>query len=44
MHGCTPELVGKFLDQGSAKDLDGTCLQSQHRPPFFVNYTGGDQP
>ncbi|MFZ0808562.1 MAG: alpha/beta hydrolase [Candidatus Sulfotelmatobacter sp.] len=44
MHGCVPELVGKFLDQGSAKDLDGSCLQSQHRPPFFVNYTGGDQP
>jgi pimeloyl-ACP methyl ester carboxylesterase len=44
MHGCVPELVGKFLDQANAKDLDGSCLQSQHRPPFFVNYTGGDQP
>jgi len=44
MHGCAPELVGKFLDQANAKDLDGSCLQSQHRPPFFVNYTGGDQP
>jgi pimeloyl-ACP methyl ester carboxylesterase len=42
--GCVPELIGKFLDQASVKDLDPACLQSQHRPPFFVNYTGGDQP
>jgi pimeloyl-ACP methyl ester carboxylesterase len=42
--GCVPKLIGKFLDQGSVKDLDPACLQSQHRPPFFVNYTGADQP
>ena len=42
--GCVPELIGRFLDQGSAKDLDPSCLQSQHRPPFFVNYTGAEQP
>lgn len=42
--GCVPEIIGKFLDQASVKDLDPTCLQSQHRPPFFVNYTGADRP
>jgi pimeloyl-ACP methyl ester carboxylesterase len=42
--GCVPELIGKFLDQASVANLDPACLQSQHRPPFFVNYTGADQP
>jgi pimeloyl-ACP methyl ester carboxylesterase len=42
--GCVPELIGKFLDQASVTNLDPACLQSQHRPPFFVNYTGADQP
>jgi len=42
--GCVPQLIGKFLDQASARDLDPACLQSQHRPPFFVSYTGADQP
>ena len=40
--GCVPQLIGKFLDQASVKDLDPSCLQSQHRPPFFTNYTGAD--
>jgi pimeloyl-ACP methyl ester carboxylesterase len=43
-HGCVPQLISKFLDQASVRDLDPACLQSQHRPPFFVNYTGADQP
>lgn len=42
--GCVPELIAKFLDQASVKNLDSACLQSQHRPPFFVNYTGAGQP
>jgi pimeloyl-ACP methyl ester carboxylesterase len=42
--GCVPELIGKFLDQASVNDLDPGCLQLQHRPPFFVNYTGAEQP
>ncbi len=40
--GCVPQLIGKFLDQASVKELDPACLQSQHRPPFFLNYTGAD--
>jgi pimeloyl-ACP methyl ester carboxylesterase len=42
--GCVPQLIGKFLDQASVADLDPACLQLQHRPPFFVNYTGAAQP
>jgi hypothetical protein len=39
-----PQLIGKFLDEASVKNLDPACLQSQHRPPFFLNYTGAEQP
>jgi pimeloyl-ACP methyl ester carboxylesterase len=42
--GCVPQLIAKFLDQGSVRDLDPACLRLQHRPPFFLNYTGADQP
>ncbi|MEX2262021.1 MAG: alpha/beta hydrolase [Bryobacteraceae bacterium] len=42
--GCVPQLIGKFLDQASLRNLDPACLQSQRRPPFFVNYTGAGQP
>lgn len=42
--GCVPKLIGQFLEQGGAKNLDPACLQTQRRPPFFVNYTGADQP
>jgi len=40
--GCVPRLMSQFLDQASVKDLNPACLQSQHRPPFFVNYTGAE--
>lgn len=43
-HGCVPELIGKFLDQASVANLDPSCIQTQHRPPFFVNYSGAEQP
>jgi len=42
-HGCVPRLMSEFLDKASASGLDPACLQSQHRPPFFVNYTGADE-
>jgi pimeloyl-ACP methyl ester carboxylesterase len=44
LRGCVPQLIGKFLDQASPAALDPACLQSQHRPPFFVNYTGAAKP
>ena len=42
--GCVSQLIQKFLDEGSAAKLDPACIQSQHRPPFFLNYTGATQP
>lgn len=42
--GCVPQLISKFLNEASVNGLDPACLQSQHRPPFFVNYTGAPQP
>lgn len=42
--GCVPLLMQQFLDEGSVKNLDPACIQTQHRPPFFVNYTGAQQP
>ncbi len=38
--GCVPKLMAKFIDDASAGRLDPSCLQAQHRPPFFANYTG----
>ncbi|MEO8026073.1 MAG: alpha/beta hydrolase [Bryobacteraceae bacterium] len=42
--GCVPRLMEQFLDEASVKNLDPACLQSQHRPPFFVTYTGAEKP
>lgn len=42
--GCAPELVAQFLDAGSAAALDGTCLTTLSRPPFFSGYTGPQRP
>ena len=40
MRGCVPEMVSAFLDRGDADGLDGSCLTTLSRPPFFTNYTG----
>ncbi len=42
--GCVPKLIGEFLDGANARNLDATCIDAQHRPPFFVNYTGATLP
>jgi pimeloyl-ACP methyl ester carboxylesterase len=42
--GCVPELVGRFLDEASSARLNSSCVSTLHRPPFFINYTGADQP
>jgi pimeloyl-ACP methyl ester carboxylesterase len=42
--GCVSELVAAFLDAGSADRLDGGCLASLTRPPFFTNYTEPGRP
>jgi len=39
-HGCAPKLIEKFLDAGTARGLDGSCIANQKRPPFFVSFAG----
>jgi pimeloyl-ACP methyl ester carboxylesterase len=41
--GCVPKIIDQFLLEASVANLDPACLQLQHRPPFFVNYTGATQ-
>ena len=38
--GCIPKIMKKFLDEASTSGLDATCVKTQQRPPFFVNYSG----
>ncbi len=38
--GCVPDLVQRFLDKGSAKELDASCLRTVQRPPFFLGFAG----
>jgi pimeloyl-ACP methyl ester carboxylesterase len=38
--GCVPELMARFLADGSARGLDPECLTRVKRPPFFTQYTG----
>ena len=40
MRGCVRQLVGEFLERGSADGLDPSCVR---RPPFFTSYTGPGQ-
>jgi len=39
---CGNRLVRDFIDQGSADDLDTTCVATVRRPPFFVTPAGPD--
>ncbi len=36
MHGCAPRLIESFVRAGSAKGLDGKCLQRIPRPLFVL--------
>ena len=38
--GCVPRLVSRFLEDGSAANLDTSCVKQISRPPFFVSNTG----
>lgn len=40
MVGCIPGLIAKFLDAGSARELDTACAEQIHRPPFFLDFAG----
>jgi pimeloyl-ACP methyl ester carboxylesterase len=36
LHGCAPRLIESFVRKGSAKDLDGKCLERIPRPLFML--------
>lgn len=38
--GCTPKLLGQFLESGDAKALDARCLDALGYVPPFVSFTG----
>ncbi|WP_460457156.1 alpha/beta fold hydrolase [Arenimonas alkanexedens] len=40
--GCTPRLVGEFVDKLDPVALDASCLDPLGATPFFLNYNGGE--
>lgn len=38
--GCGRRLVERFLEQGTADDLDVSCAETQQRPPFVLSPAG----
>ena len=41
--GCMPRLMEAFLEAGSADELDVSCVERIHRPPFFIDFAGPTQ-
>jgi pimeloyl-ACP methyl ester carboxylesterase len=40
--GCTPRLVGQFVDKLDPEGLDASCLEALGPTPFFINYNGAE--
>jgi pimeloyl-ACP methyl ester carboxylesterase len=40
--GCVMELMAQFLNEGSASNLDTSCVVQVKRPPFFLGPAGPD--
>jgi pimeloyl-ACP methyl ester carboxylesterase len=40
--GCVLNLMAKFLNDGTASNLDTSCVQDVKRPPFFLGPSGPD--
>jgi pimeloyl-ACP methyl ester carboxylesterase len=38
--GCVPKLITRFVEKGSADDLDAKCVEDERRPPFVVGTAG----
>jgi hypothetical protein len=36
LHGCGPRLLESFVRKGSARELDGKCLERIPRPLFVM--------
>jgi pimeloyl-ACP methyl ester carboxylesterase len=39
---CGHQLIGEFIEEGSAQDLDTSCVDDVKRPPFFLTPSGPD--
>ena len=38
--GCVPKLVAEFIAEGSADEIDASCVEKHKRPPFFLTNAG----
>lgn len=38
--GCTPRIIGDFVERASVADLDVECLDRLHAMPFFLDFSG----
>jgi pimeloyl-ACP methyl ester carboxylesterase len=38
--GCAPRVIARFLDAGTARGLDASCLESATAPPFVIDLSG----
>lgn len=41
-YGCVMKLMARFLNDGSALNLDASCVDRLKRPPFFLGPSGPD--
>lgn len=41
MHGCAPDLIKRFVEDGNADKVDGSCLNKLPRPVFFQPLVAG---
>jgi len=38
--GCTPKIIGDFVEAGSIDGLETSCLERLHAMPFFLDFAG----
>ena len=38
--GCAPRLIARFLDAGTTRGLDASCLEAATAPPFVIDLSG----
>jgi hypothetical protein len=38
--GCLPRIAAEFVDAGSVKGLDTTCVKDTKPFPFFITFSG----
>ena len=40
IRGCTPNIIGDFIETASVDDLDASCLERIFSMPFFIDFSG----